>query len=749
MSGAWEQAVNSVLPKESPVRDRDDLAGPQSPSWISEVGYKLVFDGSGPEGWHVWRKASVTSSSAVRVDNSQQSGGHSPDTYATQGTLYVWANLNLALFDGQDTTFGQLYNLGAQSLDPLVHPPQANSATSIPSFRETADLLANARKFLEDKADEVGKLASEVESSSALSGETAKALHQTVQTFGLNLSTFAKDLGRDDVVNQLRTTGASLETGVNQLLQAFQAWKLTQLSHPIHAVKNALDRYDLNATVDGEQLTGMQHAVGSALNADFGKNLDVEAKSLWMDNYAVQLDGPGGEMFNSVQGQIQTTHGITPESIEFGTSGGGTGGNQQQELDKYKQQVEEQQQKYEDQLKEQQEQQKEQQQKYEDQLNEQQEQQKQEQEQQQQDLQEQQEQQQDLQEQQEQQQDLQEQQNVPPENFGESSQVDTGGTGGDTSGGTGEDSDFDLPDTDTGTDEETGGTQQNEFGGGNGIGSDNEQNGTFTPPPPSIGNFGSSQLNPNMMSKLDPNGSGGSNVVGPDGTVVTNPDGTPLSIPPDSKINPDGTVTKADGSLLRDPQGNLVKVPPGSSIQQSFPPGSVVNPDGTVTNPDGTQVRDSHGNLVKVPPNSAFHPNSQGSSTLYPFGKTNLSPNLSPDLHTTGNKHGFGTGSGLETNNKRVGGFGSAEINDPTRRSTVNSSALDDAMRKPTNPSTESSFKGAKGGAGGQQPMIPPPPMAGGGGGGDQNKDRQRTTWLSEDADTWNTEDGFTGAIGR
>ncbi|MFC9487460.1 hypothetical protein ACFTZM_15470 [Streptomyces hydrogenans] len=62
---------------------------------------------------------------------------------------------------------------------------------------------------------------------------------------------------------------------------------------------------------------------------------------------------------------------------------------------------------------------------------------------------------------------------------------------------------------------------------------------------------------------------------------------------------------------------------------------------------------------------------------------------------------------------------------------------------------------GAGGGAGGpqtaQSPMMPPMnPGAAGGGQPNQGKDRQRTTWLTEDEDTWGTDTGsVSGVIGR
>ncbi|KAA5829168.1 hypothetical protein ABT337_25480 [Saccharopolyspora hirsuta] len=722
MAGAWEQAVNSVVPQDSPVRDRDDLAGPGSPSWISEVGYQIVYDGSASTAnWDVYRSAQIQSTSDVRVSHAQESGGKSPDTHTNLGTLYIWARVNWPLFEGEATTFGQLTRVGTTSLDPLVHPPQANSVTSIPSFRETADLLANARKFLEDKADEMAKLANEVGSGDKLAGATAQSLQQTLHAFGSNLNTFAGVLGRDTVVNQLRKAGATLEAQVNALLQAFQNWRGSKLWSPVAAVKEAFDKYSLeNLKADGGTLTNMEHAVGSVLNSDFIVNLDTEAKSLWMDNYAVLLDPAAQTMINAVERDYTAALLATPGEISFG---GGSGGakDPQSQLDDYQQQVQDQQEKYQQQMQDQLDQQQQQQEEYQQQLQDQQQQQ-----------------QEDLQSElpDQQSQDLQQQGSDLPENSGGSTELDTGGD----PGGDGED--FDLPDTDvsdeTGQNLPTGGSSTSEDGFGT------NQGGAFTPPPTTLGSFGSAQINPSALSKMDPDGFGGSTVVGPDGTMVTKPDGTPLSVPPGSKINPDGTVTKADGSLLRDPSGNPIKVPPGSSIQPSLQPGSVVNPDGTVTNADGSLLRDPHGNPVRVPPGSVLHPNSSG-STLYPFGKANLSP----DLHTSGSKYGLGSGIGSDTT-KRAGGFGSAEIGDPTRRSTVNSSALDEALRKPVTPSTESGPRGlgSKSGANGQTPMMPPP-MAGGGAGGDQNRERQRTTWLSEEADTWNTDEGFTTAIGR
>ncbi|MDA3627905.1 hypothetical protein OU415_20900 [Saccharopolyspora sp. WRP15-2] len=722
--------MNSVLPSDQPIRDRNDLAGPGSPSWIEDAGISV---GGVSPSWDVVRGGTTT------VTNNGQS---------STLTVQIWVKLNWGLLR-DNYTLQQLFGLGEQWLDPLVRGG-ANSVTRQPSFGELADTLEGARDFLDRKRDDVASWAKQIESGGELEGATATAVQNVLQSLSKQIGAFSAEISDSVLVGQLRESGTKLGTELNQLLDKFIDWRNgsavgnadawtgwnnnknyadpvgkpggeeANLSNPAHAVAAALNKYQLSVNIGYNQQNGswdvkdVDFGLGDARDgAALKENLDKEAKQEWLNYFAAKLDPGTDSTFNDVQSEYQSTKNNMPQQPKFGPvgagggdqppgggngNGGGSGADQNVDIPPTDTNTD-----------------------------------------------------------------------VPPtdtntdvpptdENSGDQN-VDvppTDENSGDqnvdvppTDENSGDQNvdvpptdensdgqDFDAPDTDLdGQDDANGGkgslTDPNNHGGGQ-----------TPPPPPPVTTFNPSQFTPNGMNNLFPNSGGGSGVVGPDGKLLTKPDGSPLNLPPGAKINPDGTVTKADGTQLRDANGNLVKVPPGSSIQPDFPPGSVVNPDGTVTTPDGTQLRDSHGNVVKVPPNSIYHPNSSNSSFYPPLGKMTLPP----DLHTSGNKFSSYNPSGLETTKR--GGFGSAEINDPTRRSTVNSSALDDALRKPTNPATESSFKGGKGGAGGQQPMMPPP-MAGGAGGGDQNKDRQRTTWLSEDADTWNTDEGFSGAIGR
>ncbi|TDD41029.1 hypothetical protein [Saccharopolyspora elongata] len=693
MAGDWEEAVNSVLPSDNPIRDRNDLAGPGSPPWISGSG--LQIGGSVQSGWDIVRTGQMTYPSGR--------------TYP----VYLWVKLNYGVLGTETTgnyTLGELFNLGAKWLDPLVFG-RGNSFTSIPSFDDLLTKLENAHKFLQDKRNEVTAWANEIKNGDDLKGAAATNAQGTLENLGTGLERFGAKLADPLIIGQLKQAKTHLHNEALQLQAKFIDWRngsgtgnsdawgggwtgkndknaqaANNLSEPVQAVVAALNKYTFTVKyeegkLDVDYAIGNPREGGQSGSGGFLDGLDNEAKQEWLNYFAAKLDPGTKNDFQQVQTQYKTTQDTFPESIQFDSiKTNGPGGNLPTgsgpkgiDLDGDGKP------------------------------------------------------------------DVDQNGNLIPEG------KDLDGDGKPDDPNTDDPNSEDGPgDTDLNADElgegefngngngtenkgaDTSGfsTGDNEGTGGigkDGLGSLNEKFGTGndgpggpndkpgnnqpnTPPPPLFSNFNPSKWTPDGLSRFNMGGGNGNSVLGPDGKTLTNPDGSRLTIPEGSKINSDGTVTKPDGSLLRDRNGNLVKVPPGSSL--------------------GPGTSNGFGGYLPNTRNFTF-----------------------PDYNSPlSNKLVTGPAGDL---NKRFGGFGASEINDPTRRSTVNSSALDDALRKPVNPATETGPRGmgGKGGTGNQPPMMPPP-MAGGAA-GDQNKERQRTTWLTEDADTWDTDGGFTTAIGR
>ncbi|GAA4853647.1 hypothetical protein GCM10025787_41830 [Saccharopolyspora rosea] len=701
MSGAWEQAVNSVLPSDQPVRDRDDLI---KMPWVSDTVLKVVT----PDADNQYDLSSV---GAENWDAQKWGVGYLPNGngFPVPIVFFVGAKINYALLDASEGTLAQLYGVGPQ-LDLLLQNGN-NGATHLPSFDTFAQTMRGAKQFLTEQSRQVQGWADEIGSGEQLDGQAAKALQRAVESISLRLDEFGRLIADEQGLAQLAHARDQLRTEIQSLSTKFNAWFNSQLAAPARAVQAALDKY-LSTDVGGLDLFNLDGPLGNAgmggETGGFTENLDAEAKSMWMDNYAVMLDrGTDGD-FNQAQSTLSGTTALIPKNPQIGpidTGGAGASGGD------YQQQFQDQQQQAQQQAQEQQQQAQQQAQQQQQQAQEQQQQAQEQAQQQQQEAQQQaQEQQQNAQEQQ---QNAQEQAQQQQQEAQQKAQEQPG---------------QDQPGQDqTGQQEQAqrnAAEQQKNasaaLAGLHGSGQDQQGpdasapppgDGTGQQPPPGAGllpgggapQWNPSQLSPDSLNRLRGGPGGGSDVVGPDGKPATYPDGTPINAPEGSRINSDGSITKPDGSLLLDRNGNPVKVDPGSTLQ---------NPD----------------------PHT-------GGGYLPPFPR-----NLLPDAHLSGN--GKLTVPPPTPDGVRRSPELGAEIGDPTRRSTVNSSALDEQLRRPANPMTESGPRTMRGSGGSQSPMMPPPPMGGGAGAG-QDKERQRSTWLAEEEETWNPGGGVSTAIGR
>jgi len=294
-------------------------------------------------------------------------------------------------------------------------------------------------------------------------------------------------------------------------------------------------------------------------------------------------------------------------------------------------------------------------------------------------------------------------------------------------------------------------------------------------------------------------GGGQAPLLDKNGKPLLDKDGNPLLVPPGTTVNSKGQLIGPDGKPLLGPDGKPRTVPPGTTVGKpdptgagsvfKVPAGSKVNEDGTVTGPDGKPVLDSNGNPVVLDKGSTVDKDGTvrdaGGRTVSPFSQL-----LSDQGHALGLRGGSGSTGGSGTGGLIVpplswsgsdglgigstgsfGGLGgsggkalgSLTAGPPTvgtggRLAELNGGSATGALAQEEaaaqQAAEESQLLGrgisTTGGMGG--PMMPPMGMGGlgGAGAGQTEKERQRTTWLTEDEEVWGTDSGaVTGVIGR
>ncbi|MFE2012637.1 hypothetical protein [Streptomyces sp. NPDC059491] len=297
---------------------------------------------------------------------------------------------------------------------------------------------------------------------------------------------------------------------------------------------------------------------------------------------------------------------------------------------------------------------------------------------------------------------------------------------------------------------------------------------------------------------------GGSPLLDKNGKAVMGADGKPVVLPPGSRIGKDGKVYDANGKPVLGSNGKQIVAPPGAKVGQPqttpeetpgkglpgsgydqirLPEGAKVLPDGTVVDGKGKPLLDSNGNPYALPKGATLKDGIVVDASGKPLSRayqllTNAEHALNsrPTPHPTtsggpGTTHsklldqlGGGSGGGSGSGSKSFTGTatgGTTALGDRAARSvglpppgtgSTASAGGDTGGRQ----SSGGTGNGSGGGTGtgpqtAQSPMMPPMnPGAGAGGQPNQGKDRQRTTWLTEDEDTWGTDTGsVSGVIGR
>ncbi|GAA4881289.1 hypothetical protein [Kitasatospora terrestris] len=288
-----------------------------------------------------------------------------------------------------------------------------------------------------------------------------------------------------------------------------------------------------------------------------------------------------------------------------------------------------------------------------------------------------------------------------------------------------------------------------------------------------------------------------------DGKPLLDKDGKPQMVPAGTHVNDKGQLVDKDGKPLLDKDGKPWTVPPGTVVGQpgpggssggtgstggtgsatpfKVPPGSKRNDDGTVTAPDGTLVKDSNGNPVVLGKDRTIaedgtvrDANGRPVSRLEQLltdqehalasgtGGGGWNPSIGGSGVSFGSGGSGGAGAdlfggrsgGASSGPRTVGGVASGPAGlgiGGQLASTLGVRPTVEAAAEAAAQEAQLTGRGISTTGGMTGPMMPPMGAgAGAGMAGQGEKDRQRTTWLSEDEEVWGTDSGaVTGVIGR
>ncbi|SDP97457.1 hypothetical protein [Lentzea jiangxiensis] len=273
--------------------------------------------------------------------------------------------------------------------------------------------------------------------------------------------------------------------------------------------------------------------------------------------------------------------------------------------------------------------------------------------------------------------------------------------------------------------------------GGSGPGSKDKPGGP--PPPGSKGGSGpggkdspTGKDKPNIPNIPPPPGP---NTGGPKPNVP-NPN-SPLKVPSGSSVGSDGVVRGKDGKPVLDSSGRQIVVPKGSRV----------GPDGNILDAKGKELTEKD-RLQQDKPQEKTQ-DTEFDKFLDSLRKDSPSPVL--NQYTPTPNLSLGGSSGLGSGSSGSGSSAGVNVVGPNSTSGHPGSGQQAPPAPPKTVGTEGGpplIKNQQGGGGvpngpGGVPFYPPTAggMGGAGAGGqDQKGERDRTTWLSEDEETWGTD---------
>ncbi|MFD9335094.1 hypothetical protein ACFWBF_11915 [Streptomyces sp. NPDC060028] len=707
----WDEVIPLFLPKTDSVKTRNDVAGPGSPKWIDKH-VKVTL-----------RDATAAGAKKGAAENSPPLDVFSYLTYegSSQGSL-VGLRMNWTMFNDSTQPYN-LYRTGVYAHLEELNKTQKNENVNAATFdgaaralRGVADLL---EKSLDPKTGLLGWIAELGETGDNWRGSAAGEFKKYLATIALGLTHIQTDLRHPyQFAEQLGLAGAMLRQAHFEMMEVEAKWFATPDSGATQVLKKSLTEHlvDLKRAKDGT-------VTAAGLNIDqdpFWEKVERTAKDYWLAGLSAEVltltdRGPTRYSMDLLAHSVYETldakytelagalgRGVTQPNLGLPQASGAGGP-------------------------------------------------------------------------------------VPGPGGG----IGDGGTGGGDEKGGGGDQKIPPP----GGDLKLGGGGDSK-GGGKGGG---DKKGGIKPPVPLPG-----PPIPHPGTGLP--GSGTADLLDKNGKPVLGKDHKPIAVPVGSVIGKDGKIRDSKGNLVLGKDGKPLVAPPGAKLKEhpatnpnggidpslldriKVPEGAKVNPDGVLVDAQGKPLLDSNGNPYVLPKGASVNhdgilvdakgrpidrssqlltdtehalldsrgglkPPTSSQSSLLSGGRDPLG------LSGSGALSGLGASSGGGTAGKGAGSAGpllaspsmvsdralqaaNAAAPPGTEADRAKATAAEDAARQlATQQQTQSG------------PMMPPMGGAGAGagaGGAAGQKDRQRTTWLSEDEDTWGTDTGtVSGVIGR
>ncbi|MBT2448629.1 hypothetical protein J7F03_16330 [Streptomyces sp. ISL-43] len=713
----WDEVVPIFLPKTDSVKTRVDVAGPASPKWIDKH-LKVDISIPNPSEEHLKAKA-VAASPPLDVFSfvSRPSG---------YGYL-IGLRMNWDMFNDSTANYNT-YRTGVYALLENLNNTKKNENVNATTFDRAADALQGVAKLLVTSLDKKSGLLGWIDqlgdTGDNWRGSAAGEFKKYLSNIALALTHIQTDLLHpDDFEAQLRAAGTSLRQSHQEMLEVEAKWFATPDSGATQVLKRALDHHLAIGPRIDEQYAVWADGLNIA-HDPFWDKVEQTAKGYWLaglsanvltlstragtlysmdslaDSVYTYLDAEYTRLAGALgRGVIQPNLGL-PQS-----PGGGAGGP------------------------------------------------------------------------------------VPGPGAGGEGGTGDGGEGG---GGNEQGGSQDIP--------PPGGNLNLGGGSGGKGGKGGGDKNTVKPPGPTPG-----PLIPNPSTGLPGNGT--ANLLDKEGKPVLGKDHQPITVPVGSVIGKDGKIRDSKGNLVLGKDGKPLVAPPGAKLKEQpatnpgggldpllldrikVPEGAKVNPDGVLVDAKGKPLLDSNGNPYVLPKGASVNadgilvdakgrPIDRSSQLLADTehalldSRRDLRPVTSSQslgsggrdaLGLSGGGHlsGLGASAGGGAGGKGSGSAGpllaapsmvsdralqAADAAAPpgTEADRAKATAAEDAARQlATQQQTQSG------------PMMPPMGGAGmgagaGAGGAGGQKDRQRTTWLSEDEDTWGTDTGtVSGVIGR
>ncbi|MEV4560474.1 hypothetical protein AB0K51_26245 [Kitasatospora sp. NPDC049285] len=368
---SWEDALKILEEKQTQgPTNRLTVAGDGSARWIGGNGKSWAvkqYNSFVPEQDHsfdIWWSTQLVDPFAATGTAGYGSG------YA----FVVGFNADWSMFDSTSSAYNTFHNDPEKNLAPLISMPYKNRVTDLWTFDNAGEMLTGVGGFLDTWIPTFKTWAESLDQGKASdwSGNAAGTFRKFLSTLTLAMVNVKTDLTEPtNYVQELHSAREELGSAQLAMYNAYHAWMSERWAGALNALHDSFLEamagasvkweftYDSNSGVSKLTSAKVLSASGEDVNSQaFFDKIEKAAKTKWMSTL-VTLDTASKDAFSklddkytSVAGALR--RGIIPPNLEMpkpSTSGTGTGGLTEQELqDKYQKQADDQQKKYQDEL---------------------------------------------------------------------------------------------------------------------------------------------------------------------------------------------------------------------------------------------------------------------------------------------------------------------------------------------------------------------------------------------------------------